>query len=101
MILPVAHASEAPVVTTQARSVTAAPDIPFEGRVMNVVDVQGNKRIEKDAILAKIRSKPGQAVVASQIRSDIQALFSMGFFNDIEVSGDPVGTNQVNVTFSV
>jgi outer membrane protein insertion porin family len=47
--------------------------------------VEGNRKIEKDAIREKLISKEGQSFVSSQIREDIQAVFDMGYFLDVSV----------------
>lgn len=73
----------------------------FAGKIINAVEIRGLKRIEKDAVLAKIGAKPGQALTSEQIRTDIQGLFNMGFFDDIEVLGEPVEGGKVNVIYSV
>jgi len=55
------------------------------------VTVQGNKKIESDAIVEKITLKVGEPVVLSKVQSDVMSLFATGFFQDIEVSENPSG----------
>ena len=50
------------------------------------VKTTGLKRIERDAILEKITSKPGKEYSEAAIRSDIEALYGMGYFDEIEIS---------------
>lgn len=50
------------------------------------IETVGLKRIERDAVLEKIQSKVGKELSDEQVRSDIENLFSMGYFNDIQVS---------------
>ncbi len=64
------------------------------------VEVVGLKRIEKDAVLAKIASKVGEVVTRESARADIQALFNLGYFDDIEVAGEDAGS-QVKLLFRV
>lgn len=66
-----------------------------EGLTIKAIEVAGNKKIEKDAILAKITSKVTEAYSADAIREDVNALFKLGFFNDIEVSRQIVGKEVV------
>ncbi len=73
----------------------------FAGKIVNAVEIKGIKRIEKDAVLAKLTTKPGQALTAEGVRADIQALFNMGFFDDIEVQGEPAEGGKVNLIYSV
>lgn len=49
------------------------------------IKIVGNKKIEADAIRSKILSAEGQALDHETVRKDIQEIFSMGFFDDIEV----------------
>jgi outer membrane protein insertion porin family len=63
------------------------------------VKTVGLKRIERDAILEKITSKPGKAYTAEAIRTDIDALYGMGYFDDIEISRDLTSSGTV-LTFS-
>jgi outer membrane protein insertion porin family len=97
-------APEAPLETSPAVrasiSGTGSRLSEFEGKTVGTVDIRGMKRIEKDAVLAKVGTKPGQELSGEQIRADIVALFNMGFFNDIEVQGEPAG-GGVNVIYSV
>ncbi len=52
------------------------------------IKTSGLKRIERDAILEKILSKPGSEFSAETIRSDIESLYGMGYFDDIVISKD-------------
>ena len=52
------------------------------------VKTKGLKRIERDAILEKISSKPGKPYSKESIRVDIQALYEMGYFDDIKIYHD-------------
>jgi outer membrane protein insertion porin family len=54
------------------------------GRISEIV-VQGNRKIETDAIKARIKSKVGQPVVLKQVHDDVVDLFAMGYFYDIKV----------------
>jgi outer membrane protein insertion porin family len=103
------EASSAPVLP--ARPPTAAeiassseqgtPDIAaFAGKSVGVIETQGLKRIENDAAIAKLVTKPGKILTAESIRSDIQALFQMGFFDDISVRASAgKAPNTVDLTY--
>ncbi|MBI3544353.1 MAG: outer membrane protein assembly factor BamA [Deltaproteobacteria bacterium] len=45
----------------------------------------GNKKIEKDAILAKVKSKAGDQARRNAIADDIKAVHSLGYFDDVAV----------------
>ncbi|HEX4924415.1 MAG TPA: POTRA domain-containing protein, partial [Bdellovibrionales bacterium] len=76
-----------------ARPAAAAPVL--SGAVTKI-NVAGNKKIEADAIRARIKTKAGGALDADQIREDVQSIFRMGYFYDVAV--DRSGTE---LTFKV
>ena len=45
----------------------------------------GHRGIEESALIAKVKSRPGQKYSQKTIRQDVQNLFETGFFNDIQV----------------
>jgi outer membrane protein insertion porin family len=53
------------------------------------IEIQGNNRIERQAILEKMTLRPGAALTNEAVKRDIQNIFSLGFFKDIqmEISG--------------
>ncbi len=61
--------------------------------LVGAVRVEGNHRIEKDAILAVIRSKKGGRLDYDQLDKDLRDIYRMGFFKDIqiEVADGPQG----------
>ena len=63
----------------------------FVGRNIHSIDVRGLKRIEKDAVLGKLVSKAGVKLSTDTLRADVQALFGMGYFEDLEVKAKPAG----------
>jgi outer membrane protein insertion porin family len=56
-----------------------------EGDVIDAVKIVGNKRINESTILYYIKSKPGTVLSKFQIRKDIEQIFSLGQFKDIQV----------------
>lgn len=71
------------------------------GKSISEIDVRGLKRIEKDAVLAKIGSRAGQILTREQVRSDIQSIFAMGFFVDIEAAAELVEANRVRLIYTI
>ena len=67
---------------------------------MHKITIEGQKKIEVDAIRAKISLKEGQAYSAQQVSADVKSLFGLGFFNDIEVLKE-VKAGQVELVFRV
>ena len=56
-----------------------------EGEIIESVKIVGNKRIDGSTILYYIQSKPGTVLSKLQIRKDIEQIFSLGQFKDIQV----------------
>ena len=55
------------------------------GYYVSSVELRGNKRIDADAILAQIKSKPGQ-VATTQISEDVATLYKTGFFKNVDAA---------------
>jgi outer membrane protein insertion porin family len=72
----------------------------YYGKKVGSIEVKGSKRIEKDAILAKISTKTGSILTKEGIHNDITTLFAMGFFEDIAVDADP-SADGVKLTFTI
>lgn len=56
-----------------------------EGRIIESLKIIGNKRIDESTILYYIKSKPGTVLRKLQIRKDIEQIFSLGQFKDVQV----------------
>ena len=56
-----------------------------EGEIIESLKIVGNKRIDESTILYYIQSKPGTLLSKSKIRKDIEQIFSLGQFKDIQV----------------
>lgn len=60
----------------------------FAGLPARTIEVRGLKRIEKEAVLGKLSTKPGVAIDRETIRGDVQALFNMGYFDEITIEAE-------------
>ena len=49
------------------------------------VQIKGNQRIEDDAILRVVETRPGDPYDEKQLSRDIESIFAMGYFDDIRV----------------
>ncbi len=67
--------------------------------VINKISVQGNHKIETNAILQKVHSKKGSALSLEIIREDIKAIFSLGYFDQVQVEEEttPTGVELIYV----
>ncbi len=59
------------------------------------VKVEGNVRIEADAIKRVIKTKPGSVFLARSISRDLKAIYAMGYFDDVRVESKKSGDGQV------
>ena len=57
------------------------------------LNVKGNRRIEKDAILGVMQTREGEMVNPGRLREDLKAVYKMGYFTDvkIDISDTPDG----------
>ncbi len=75
------------------------PITPYLDKTIGAIDVLGLKRIEKEAVIAKLTSKVGEKLTADSVRADIQAAFGMGYFDDIEVQANSVAGDKVGLIY--
>ena len=97
-----APAHSRPLSRPQSRSAPLPPPESEEASPYRVaaIDVKGNRKIETDAILARLTSKSGEAYSAKKIRQDIDALFKTGYFYDVKVDRRLRG-NEADLTYTV
>lgn len=68
------------------RAAVARPATPVvSGQVVKSLDVEGHRKIEKDAVLARLVTKVGDRESAALVREDILAVFRLGYFDDVQV----------------
>lgn len=81
---------------THVVSTSESPAVDHSGLKFTVsnVDVRGARKIEKDAILAKVKAKKGDEYTSALIREDILSIFSLGFFQNIDVDIEPEAGGQ-------
>ncbi|MDT7041823.1 outer membrane protein assembly factor BamA [Candidatus Nitronereus thalassa] len=70
------------------------------GMIVQSIGVQGNQRIEESAILARVTLNPGDTITTAIARQQIQRIYDMGFFDDVQVQTSDV-PNGVRVIFLV
>jgi outer membrane protein insertion porin family len=71
-----------------------------EGEIVQSIKVQGNKRVDDSTILYYIKTEIGDPLSRIQIRKDIEEIYDLGQFKDIQVETDNV-TDGVSVVFKV
>ncbi len=68
--------------------------------IVRKISIQGQKKIEADAIRAKITTVEGKTYSSEKVRADVQNLFNLGYFSDIEVLSE-VSANQIDLIYKV
>ncbi|WP_446007987.1 outer membrane protein assembly factor BamA [Candidatus Electrothrix sp.] len=53
--------------------------------IVSSITPEGNNRIDSGAILRKISTKPGDQYSPDALRKDLKRVFSMGFFDNVEI----------------
>ncbi|HEX3083287.1 MAG TPA: TonB family protein, partial [Pyrinomonadaceae bacterium] len=87
----------------ETESLGALDPAAAAGRLVEEIDIVGNRRMTKEEVLSSIKSRPGDPYSATQVEADLQALLNTGYFNK---SGTRVGIESaprggVRVTFEV
>ena len=59
------------------------PQTPQQQRVVEEVDITGNRRLRKDDILYWIQTRPGDVYNEAQVNRDLQAILNLGFFEKV------------------
>jgi outer membrane protein insertion porin family len=64
------------------------------------IEIQGNQRIETEAIRARVKTQTGSFLVPDELREDLKAIYEMGYFEDVQIKTEPL-TDGIKVTFIV
>jgi outer membrane protein insertion porin family len=56
---------------------------------VKLLEISGNKKVEKETIQAKIKSNIGALFSQEIVQSDIKELYSLGYFDDVRVEIEP------------
>ncbi len=60
----------------------------FKFESVSDIVVSGSDRIEADAIMNVIKTKPGDRYQKSRLSEDLKRIFSMGYFEDVRIEAD-------------
>jgi outer membrane protein insertion porin family len=78
----------------------APPAAPSRPILIREVAVEGNRRVQEAVILGRIRSGVGSAFNPSQASEDLRAIFTLGFFDDVQMKVEDF-EGGVKLTFVV
>jgi len=70
------------------------------GLKIQSISIEGNQRIEDSAILGRVTLQPGDHITTIIARQEIQRIYDMGFFDDVQVRTESL-SNGVRVIFLV
>jgi outer membrane protein insertion porin family len=81
----------------------AAPQVPqgLDGRAVENVEVQGNRRIPSDTIKYHIRTRQGAPLSMDVLRRDVKELYAQNYFDDIRVDEREGRNGSVIIIFVV
>ncbi|MDA0691885.1 MAG: outer membrane protein assembly factor BamA [Nitrospinae bacterium] len=71
-----------------------------EGEIVQSLSIQGNKRVDDSTVLYYIKTEIGKPLSRQQIRKDIEQIYDLGQFKDIQVDTQSV-PGGLNVIFKV
>lgn len=69
--------------------------------VIGAIKIEGNKRIQKDAILNKMELKEGAPFRRSAVGEEIREIYSLGYFDDVQIETEENGEGKVNLRITV
>ncbi len=72
-----------------------------EGTTVSAIRIQGNKRVDSSTIFYYIKTEVGKPLSRVLIRKDIEQIYSLGQFTDIQVDTRPAKNGGVEVIFVV
>ena len=67
------------------KEVLALGKVLAETGTVGKINITGNRRVDTEAITAKIKTKVGDKYDSDQIREDIKSIYDTGFFDDVVV----------------
>jgi outer membrane protein insertion porin family len=83
-----------PALTGLSRQLAQELSLKILGKErINRLNVKGNRRIEKDAILGVMQTREGEILSPARLREDLKSIYKMGYFTDVkfDVSDTPEG----------
>jgi outer membrane protein insertion porin family len=72
-----------------------------QGAMVSAIKIQGNKRVDSSTIFYYIKTEVGKPISRALVRKDIEQIYSLGQFTDIQVDTQPAKDGGVVVIFVV
>jgi len=65
------------------------------------IKIEGNKRVQREAILNKLDVKAGSPFRRSALADEIREIYSMGYFDDVQIRAEETADGQVDLHISL
>ncbi len=65
------------------------------------INIEGNRRVQKETILNKLGTKPGETFSRSALSDEIRELYNMGYFDDVQIRAEDTPTGQVDLNITL
>ncbi|MBN2060640.1 MAG: outer membrane protein assembly factor BamA [Deltaproteobacteria bacterium] len=88
------------IADASERAATSIYNRIAEVEQIDSIRIEGNRRVESDAIMAVIDSKKGQSLDQGQLDKDLREIYGMGFFTDVNIEIEE-GTSGKVIIFNV
>ena len=72
----------------------------FHYEIVAQIKVEGNQRIETDAILRVVKTQVGSIYRPANLSKDLRAIYAMGYFDDLRVESESSPKGEI-ITFKV
>lgn len=97
---PTGTASPAPAGPLPAPAFSPSGEIPSNQPRITAITVEGNTLVPTESVLGVVSSRVGEPLLEPKLRRDLQAIFDMGTFTDVNVE-TPAYQGGVRVVFRV
>ena len=67
----------------------------FKREVISKIIIQGNKRIEADAIKRVIVTASGDVFIPKNLSNDLKAVYKMGYFEDVRIEAESTSKGKI------
>src|SRR5712691_10213725 len=95
-----APSTEAPSIPAGETPAQAAQPVPESGEISKI-NVQGNRRVETDAIKAVVPLKVGDAYDRTKLKNVLLGIWRMGYFNDVKLDVSPAQPPETGYVLTV
>lgn len=65
------------------------------------INIEGNRRIQKEAILNKMEMRPGTPFRRSAIGDEIRRIYSLGYFDDVKIAAEGTAEGTMDITIEL